>query len=403
MNSLREGFKEAMREPVLIREASIEAVVHRPNGGFLTVPASPPGAAALALAAALLLVGGGCAAINRQVDHWALEMKAEKVLGQQLTWRPGVELPYRTSAELERLTRPTGLPEVQIAPLRVHRQRDSMLIQEEVSFTSAIPLRLPESRVARAYVFRHGAWGERPVLLWVPGQNVSSADFLSLDRFFARALERGVDIVFFVPPYHLERTPQGYGSGDAFLATDFVDHLNAFAQELHDLRSLTAWIRAQGVRELGAFGSSMGGTMVLRLISWEPLFDFVTAMQPVIDWNALIRRPEMAPVRRRLAGQGVSDEDVMLVYHAIDPRTGTLQISPARLSLLYGRFDLIAPEGPILALKRRWGIKRVKVYDRGHAFITMGSRPFIDFGRSLDVDLTALRWRRFLESLGPWR
>ena len=350
-------------------------------------------------AAALMPLATGCAALNQQVDRWALEYKANKVLGQELTWSPGADLPFRTSAELERLTRPRGLPEVSLAPLQRHRLSAPSIVQEELSFPSAIALRFPEAQVARAYVYRHGRLGERPVLIWVPGHSVSERDFRSLESFFAQALERETDLVFFVPPYHLDRTPQGYGSGDAFLATDFVDHFNAFAQELSDLRSLAGWLRAQGVQDLGAFGSSMGGTMVLRLIGWEPIFDFVTAMQPVVDWTAVIRRPEMEPVRARLRVQGGSDEEVMLAYHAIDPRTDGPKIDPSRISLLYGRYDLIAGEGPLLALKRQWGITRVRVYDRGHAFISVGSRPTRDLGRSLDADLAALRWRRYLRGL----
>lgn len=353
-----------------------------------------------ALAAVALAVAvSGCAAVNRRIDHWALESKARMVLGQKLTWHPGIALPFRTEADLEALTRPAALPDVSLLPLSRHRMDDPGLVQEELRFTSRIALRFPEARVARAYVYRRGPLGARPALLWVPGQHVSDRDFGSLERFFEKALDRGLDVVFFVPPYHLERTPEGFGSGDAFLATDFIDHLNAFAQELSDLRALTAWLRARGVSELGAVGSSMGGTMVLRLIGWEPLFEFVTALQPVIDWNALIRRPEMAPVRARLSEQGVSDEDVMLVYQAIDPRTARPKISPARISLLYGRYDLIAPEGPLLSLKRLWGVERVCVYERGHAFITLGTQPYRDLGRSFDADLSALRWRRFLQQV----
>ncbi len=355
-----------------------------------------PHRAVAALAAALL--SSGCAAINQQVDHWALEMKADMVMEQKLTWTPGVDLPYRSSEELEELTRPRGLPEVSFAPLARHHQLDDPTVtQEELRFTSAIPLRFKEAAVAKAYVYRHGALGERMVLLVVPGQNVSERDFSTFAAFFGQALQRDMDVVFFVPPYHLDRTPAGYGSGDAFLATDFIDHLYAFAQELTDLRSLTAWLRSRGVKDLGAFGGSMGGTMVLRLIGWEPLFDFVTAMQPVIDWNDLIRRPEMAPVRARLREQGVSDEDVMLAYHSIDPRTAiSPKIGPERISLLYGRYDLIAAEGPLLALKRQWGVGRVRIYDRGHAFITVGGKPVRDMGASLDADLRVLRWRRYI-------
>lgn len=348
------------------------------------------------LVAASLALLGGCAAVNHQVDHWALQMKASSVVGQAPTRVPGAQLPYRSSEELEKLTRPSGLPEVSVGELSErHRLDDPGLVQEELRFASAIPLRFEEAAQAKAYVYRHGALGERAVLLFVPGQNLSERDFGSLGELFEQALRRGMDLVFFVPPYHLDRTPAGYASGDAFMATDFVDHLRAFAQELSDLRALTAWLRARGVSELGAFGGSMGGAMVLELVGWEPLFDFVTAMQPVIDWNAVLARPEMAPARSRLREQGFGDEDVAAAYHAFDPRTAPApRISPRRISLLYGRYDLIAPEGPLLALARQWGVDRIRGYDRGHALIGFGGKPARDLGACLDEELRVLRLRR---------
>jgi hypothetical protein len=352
------------------------------------------GQAVLALWLWAGLGGCGCAAINRQVDHWALQYKASMVLTRSVAFEPGAALPFYSAEELERLSRPPGPLAVAVAPLSRHRLGDTSLTQEELSFPSAIALRFPESNLARAYVYRQGELGARPVLLWVPGQHVAERDFPSLTEFFERSLAAGFDVVFYVPPYHLERTPAGFGSGDAFLASDFPDHLRAFAQELGDLRGLVAWLRARGVKELGAFGSSMGGTMVLRLVSWEPAFEFVTVMQPLVDWVALLRREEMAPVLARLRAQGVSDEDIVRVYQAVDPRNGRPQISAARISMLYGRYDQIALEGPLLSLKRLWGVRRLRVYERGHALITLGSRVFRDLSESLRVDRAALEFHR---------
>ncbi|MGC4119181.1 MAG: hypothetical protein QM765_32365 [Myxococcales bacterium] len=64
-------------------------------------PRSKPNLALAGLCALASLLSSGCAAINQKVDHWALEMKADMVLGQKLTWTAGVDLPYRSSEELE--------------------------------------------------------------------------------------------------------------------------------------------------------------------------------------------------------------------------------------------------------------------------------------------------------------
>ena len=189
---------------------------------------------------ALLLVlsaSFGCAGLNRGIDSWALETKAATAV-EGVVVAPGEPLPFASAAELESLTRPAALPEVEIAPQVRYRLDDERLAQESLSFESAVTLRLSGSQRAVAHRYRRGALGERPVLLWVPGQAIQASDFSSLGEYFTRALDRGFDVVFFVPPYHLERSPAGFASGDAFLATGFADHLNVFAQELSDVRRL---------------------------------------------------------------------------------------------------------------------------------------------------------------------
>ena len=57
--------------------------------------------------------------------------------------------------------------------MRRFRMPDSGLTQEVITFPSAISLDHAESNIARAYVYRHGRLGERPVVVWVPGQYVA--------------------------------------------------------------------------------------------------------------------------------------------------------------------------------------------------------------------------------------
>lgn len=341
----------------------------------------------------LLLALTGCAGLNLRVDSWALVHKAGTVADHP---GPRAPLPFRDEAELERLTRPTSLPEVAVTPLARHRLDDPLLVQEQLHFPSVLALRHPAGP-ASAYLYRHGRLGARPLVVWVPGQHVSGADFPTLRRLFAQVLQRGLDLVFFVPPYHLDRTPPGFGSGDAFMATDFPDHLTAFAQELGDLRRLLAWLRAQGVRELGAVGASMGAGLLLRIATWEPAFDFLTVLQPVLDWNGLLARPEMAPARQRLAEQGYEGAEEA-VYAALDPRGATPLLGPSTIALFYGRFDGIAGPEAAQDLAVRWGLHRVRAYDRGHVLLPVWTTLARDLGESLERDLWALQARRWLRT-----
>ena len=306
----------------------------------------------------------------------------------------GLQLPYRDARELEALTRPAGAPLVpRIGPMPVARRlgRED-LTQEVLYFPSAIPLAHPEANTASAFVYRHARLGERPIVLWVPGLFVSNLALSPISWFTRQALDRGADVVLYVPPYHLERTPAGYQSGEAFFATSLGDHLSAFAQELSDLRRLAAWLRAQGRGPVGGFGASLGALELLRLASWDDTLDFLTAFIPVVRPTDLIARPEAEPMRRRLAGEGASLEEMRQIYGAFDltvaDRPGRL--APARISVIYGRYDLIGVPESVETWARRWGVTRLFPFQRGHTLSLFHRRAHEDYGRALEEDLRAL-------------
>lgn len=340
------------------------------------------------LAAALL---AGCAPLNELVDHWALGAMAG--IAQRGATPTAGPLPYADAAALERLTRPEPPVAMSVEP-EPRPIADDRLTQERLTFESAVKLRFASSDRAVAHAYRGGEWGRRPALLWVPGQAIGDKDWPSLNEYFQRVLDLGVDVVFYEPPYHFSRAPEGTGSGDAMLSTDFADHLGVFAQEISDLRRLAAWLRAQGVTILGGFGSSMGGGMLMRALTFEPIVDFLVLKQPLVDWNAVIQRPEMAPVRARIEAQGVSPEAMARAYRALDSRGDAPKIPAARIALLYGRYDQVAPEDQARALARSWGIADVYAYQRGHALITLGGGTYRDVPRAVRANVAALRMLR---------
>ncbi|MGC4120319.1 MAG: hypothetical protein QM765_38210 [Myxococcales bacterium] len=336
--------------------------------------------ALLAAAMALPLVASGCAPVNRLVDHWALGALSD--IAAQGRTDPAGALPFETAEELDQRTRPAEgeLLEVRVDP-ETRPIDDVRLTQEVLSFPSAVQLLHPSTNRAVAHVFRRGPLGERPVLLWVPGVSIGFGDWPGLTEYFRLVLEAGADVVLFEPPYHFSRAPEGTGSGEVFLSTDFADHLGAFAQAVSDLRRLTRWLRAQGVHVLGAFGSSMGGGVVMRIATFDPAFDFLVLKQPLVDWNTVIQAPEMEGARRRIEAQGITPEVMARAYRALDSRIDAPKLKASHISLLYGRFDRVAPETVALSLAEAWGISDVTVYPRGHSLLMWGGMPYRDVPR----------------------
>jgi len=328
--------------------------------------------------------------VNELLDRRALSGMARVALrgSQGPNQRP---FPYADAGELERLTRPPERPLiVDRTPMRRFRMKDDTLIQEVITFPSAIRLDHAGSNTATAYVYRHGRLGERPVVVWVPGQYVVELAMIPISWFTREIVRRGADVVLFVPPYHLERTPRGFRSGDAVFDTSLSDHLNVFAQELGDLRRLVAWLRGEGVQAVGGFGGSAGAMLLLRMVTWEKSFDFLTLFIPMIHLAGVLDTPEAEPMRHRLELEGRSMDALKRVYAALDPTSSRPELSPARISVLYGQYDLVTPRSTTLAWARAWGVTRLREYDRGHALALFTPRMYPDYARLLDEDLRAL-------------
>jgi hypothetical protein len=343
---------------------------------------------------AALLGSAGCGALNRTLDRRALASKAH--LASERAF-PGDRAapPFRTAMELEQLTRSAGVPALRKSEGPAHRLDREEIVQEEWVFESAVHLQHPESDQAQLWVYRHGPLGERPVVLWVPGLYVSEGAFRFIDRFIGDALDLGADVAFYVPPYHLGRSPAGVDSGDAVLATDFPDHLAVFAQEISDLRALVLWLRSRGVGTLGAFAGSMGANAVLRIASWEPAFDFATLLIPLIRWDdVILGTPEMAPVRERLLASGWTPEALTVVYRALDPTLETPQMPPARISVLYGKWDQVARVEPLQRWAEAWGVTRLRACDSGHSLILLDGDVYRHYRELLGEDLEALPFPR---------
>lgn len=274
--------------------------------------------------------------------------------------------------------------------MRRFRMDDAGLTQEVITFPSAIPLDHIESNTARAYVYRRGRLGERPVVVWVPGQYVVDLALIPISWFTREIVRRGADVVLVVPPYHLERTPLGFSSGDAVFATSLTDHLGVFAQELSDLRRLIAWLRSQGVTTVGGFGGSVGAMSLLRIATWEGSLDFLTVFIPMIRLGDVLDGPDTGPMRQRLGEDGRSVDEMKRVYAALDPSLDRPRMNPARISVLYGRYDLVATAPTTEAWARAWGVTRLLPYDRGHALALFNRQMYKDYARLLDEDLRAL-------------
>jgi hypothetical protein len=325
---------------------------------------------------ALLGLGSGCASLHAGLDVRALRGTARLIDAQASigarAW------PFTSRAGLERVTAPRVVaPVIERLPIGARTLHLEGVIEEQLVFRSQLTLRGVESNHARLYAYRRGAWGERPVLLWVPGLAVSEVALTLLRPLLVDAIDLGFDVVFFVPPYHLERSPAGVASGDAVLATDLADHLGVVAQGVADLRETLRVLRELGARHVGVFAGSLGVNLALHAAAFEraagaPPLDFAVAMIPLVDWSALVfERPELEGLRHRLEEAGVS-EALRETYGELELTRVAPPLVPERVSVIAAAWDQVTPEAPRIRWQRAWGVTDVTVLERGHGTVLLG-------------------------------
>ena len=331
----------------------------------------------------------GCDDFQTGLDDGGVREVAAGMLAGYAPGPPSELAAFVEGFDLERLTRPAVTrPAVVVGQLekrRINAPAGISLIQESVAFPSALASGLPEVDTARFYLYRQGPLGERPVILYAPGMGVQDLAFVFLQNYFDQMLERGWDILLYVPPYHLERAAPGKKNGEGFFSADTLTTMRTFLSGVTDLRAAAAWLRRSGVSRIGAWGGSMGAAMLLLLDHFEQL-DHLAVMIPIVDWASVFASsPAMREVRDRLVVDGF-DRKILERGHAlISPSNYAVRLDPGRIQVLYGRFDRVARPEPILAWAAGRGITNLHAYDKSHTTILFESDMYRDYGEFLDL------------------
>jgi acetyl esterase/lipase len=338
-------------------------------------------------AAALLAVSLGwlaCAPLQRAVDRQGLADNAALLMADESLSPP--------STLVAVLAAPTGdgparAPDVMVTTRDrwVMATVDGRQIINEIGrFQSFIRSGAREANVGAVDIYRHGALGERPVILWVPGRGFAAIGLPFFQAMYERILARGYDLVVWIPPYHLMRQQDGADAGDGFLRVDVADNVQVFQRMTHELEAIVAWLHGQGVTTVGGWGGSVGGALLWQASATVP-FDHLALMIPILDWRSFARDPpEMQSVQQRLHDAGYSDALLDEAYRRTSPAGVTSLVDPGRILLQYARSDQLTSEALSLDFARRHGILRVIGYERSHASMLLTPSLYSDYAAFLD-------------------
>jgi hypothetical protein len=230
----------------------------------------------------------------------------------------------------------------------------------------------------RAIVYVHG-WLE-------PGPWVEEA--VLLPRLYDVL---GVDVLHVQLPFHGTRNPKSARfHGEFFWSADLVRTFEAVRQSAMDARTLVAWLRDRGYREVGVTGISLGGSIVMLMACLDGAPDYIV---PIVSHLQLAEAVEEAPILSRMKQDlerfGVGPERraeifAQLGLHAMKP-----VVPPNRQLWIMARDDVYIAAPLVERQWREWGEPLIEWIPGGHMTFPLYMTRIVERIREFHVGLAA--------------
>lgn len=327
-----------------------------------------------------------CSYAQKRLDISGLKDLAAEITADFPPGSPERLQTFVNTTSLAKDTEPASDIHYTISPLlKWHIQHPSgdKLIMEKITFPSGIRHKNGLD-TAVFYVYRTGELKDKKVILWVPGAGVSDFAFRFIKYFFLEALLRNYNIVFYVPPYHLERTEAGNKNGAGLLTSDHERNISVLLNSMRELRTMISYLKSNGVTKIGGWGGSIGATMLLLTEQMEE-FDHLNMMIPIIDLNTvLFNNIYMLNAVAQFEKAGFSVNLLMQAYGIVNPIKYQLKINPKCVQIMYAEYDQLTPESAMIEFAQKNNIEKLIAYPRSHATMLLTSRLYEDYGLFLD-------------------
>jgi len=335
----------------------------------------------------IIMFSLSCAYVQKKIDVSGLNDLAEDILTDFQPGSPMEIEKFIKSFSIEKDTSPRHLNLIKIQGLdrwQMDHPHGEKLIMEKISFPSEIR---HGKKIDKAvfYSYRTGDWNGSRTILWVPGLAVSDFAFRFIKKLFREKLKKGYNIVFFVIPYHLDRTETGKENGQGFFNAEPVRNVNILLESVREIRTMHAYLKKRGVKEIGAWGGSIGASMVL-LADQVIQFSHICLMIPILNFETVtVKNVHMIETINRYRETGFSKDMLCKAYCAISPINYPLRVSPERFHIMYADYDQLTPAETVKSYAEKNGITNIKSYKRSHATILLTKELYTDCGNFLDL------------------
>lgn len=189
---------------------------------------------------------------------------------------------------------------------------------------------------------------------------------LSLLSGWTYAIARtGHEVWTVIPPLHLQRSPPGVASGEAFVTPNVPALRKAVEQLVLEIRLLLALARGQG-GETALVGLSLGGLAAALAATSDEAPERVAVIAPPADLHAVAAETRIGKRLLGLSGRAgampvIEELPAMLMPFRAHARPSRA----ARVLVAVGSADGIARTAAATELAREWSAD-LRVYPRGH-------------------------------------
>ncbi len=313
----------------------------------------------------------GCASMQKWLDRSGIEDYAAEFDSKPIV--ADHPSPPKSLEDLDARTRPA---QVEIAvggipPFEV----DGAKFSEAWRFPSSVS-QDPAVATATFFVFRHGPIGERPVVIWLPGNGFGPLAYPLVGHFYDNIYDAGYDLLVWVPPFHVNRVD---GQDSGILGVNTSENIHVLLESVREIRTVMANLRRNGVHAIGGWGGSMGAAILWLVSAVEPM-DHMSLMIPVLDWRTItMDPPEMSALTRKIEASGISRQELSDAYLWISPVSYATKTKPDRIQIQLGEYDQLNPEKFVRQFASDRGIEDVTGYDRSHATILLTPSLYEDY------------------------
>jgi esterase/lipase len=240
------------------------------------------------------------------------------------------------------------------------------------SFTSPFATQFKENENCYYKMFDKGS--ANTLLIFSPGW---ARPNLKMEVNFCKKISRaGIHCLLPTIPFHQERTPNGFYSGELFISANQLFTVANFRQYVSELRQIVGYYRSK-YQKIGVVGMSSGGIQAGLLATVEDIdfyFPFITGAElGSITWNGSLTRF----VKKDLTNKNITEKQLNNIWAIADQKYVGHNCKAKYIKQYISKYDEIIPTKYQLILNDIYKNPKIFYINNAHTSVYLSLNSII--------------------------